>query len=438
MKRYLHLVVVSLSGCSALRPAAPIVVNRFHLEKYAEPLGDNPIQVSVTSADADSDSGGGVAITALSDRAQAAMVEQNKGKPPIKLAGKSKAAGSIDLRNGITRRLVVTVRPTGFLPSGDRIEAIRLQMWINDGENSRWKIVSWTQASDTRNTIEVGKLTGVSETKVNASTGLNLGGILPGLTVGAERSRSDTAELTVKDQDRLLAGVEQDGHAWLLARGGEQNDLSQNFSMDVVAITPAIETTGYDVVSASDLYTSPDEGLSQPQKGSDVQLHKMTVYSPVAGQLEPICGKVHLDYRLRHIDPGKGNATLPESDDDVEFLTKASDAGFLFAPPPFNPTYGIQAGERDLHYMIGKKPDRLTFASLDEATDFLNWLRVAKITQGRLDHAQIGYYLGQRWHPLAPADITSLLVLPSDGEVMAEVAAKVAKGCPAPASPPTL
>jgi hypothetical protein len=105
----------------------------------------------------------------------------------------------------------------------------------------------------------------------------------------------------------------------------------------------------------------------------------------------------------------------------------------LFAPPPFNPTYGIQAGERDLEYLMGKgTPDRLTFASLDEATDFLNWLRVAKLTQGRLDHAQIGYDVGTHWHPLTPADVSSLLVVPSNGEVLADVAAKVAQGCPKP------
>ena len=44
--------------------------------------------------------------------------------------------------------------------------------------------------------------------------------------------------------------------------------------------------------------------------------------------------------------------------------------------------------------------------------------------------------LGLHLRALAPAELTSLLVVQSNGEAMKEVALKVAKSCPPPQNPP--
>jgi hypothetical protein len=252
---------------------------------------------------------------------------------------------------------------------------------------------------------------------------------LPGLTVGAERSRSDTAELTVNDQSSFLAGVDPDGKAWLLDRGGVHDDLSHNLSIDVVANTPEIQTTGYTVVSASKLYNDSGD-VAVPVKGSAVRLEPMSVYAPVVAQSQPVCGLVTLDYRIRHI--AVGNNTIPESDDVIQTVVGYSDAGFLFSPPPYTPTFGIQARLRELQYQIGKgQADRLTFASLDDASAFREWL-IESRNDGTLQNAKLGYFVGHNWHQLTTDDLDDLLVIPSNGEAMKDVAAKSRMKCPAP------
>lgn len=422
MKRVTVASLLLLPACAALRPAPPIVENRFRSEV---PVSGSPaVFVSATTAEVEGQSGG-VPITQLSDRGQAALIEQTKGKPPVQLKpGTDKPSGAVVLRNAIKRRVIVSILPDRFLPSGDRVDAIRVRLRIPPGQAGRWRISSWSQASNGQTVIEVGKLTGVSSSKITAETGLKIADFLPDFKVGGESARSETQEMQVRDATEFDAAVDASGTAWLVETAGWRADLAHNLSMDVVATTPEISTRGVPGISTSSLAQEEGEGKGQPTSPANVRLREITIYKPLEGQVDPVCAVVTLDYRIRHIANDAGRATFSESDDDVQYVEGTNAAGFLFAPPTYAPAYVIEAAGRELHYRMGsRRPVVLHFASLEEATSFRDWLTQTSPPTGRIANATLGTIERGSFRPLRPTLIRELLVAPESGDQMRQAAA---------------
>src|SRR5206468_5755191 len=205
---------VLLTGCAALLPQPRIIEKRFGSYSIKDDSVP-PIGIAVATADTEAQSGA-ISIKELSDRGQAALIEQTKGKPPVQLKAGAKDPGATVLDNTIKRRVIVSVLPERFLPAGDRVDAIKVRLSINPDQPGGWKIASWTQASNGQIVIDVGKLTGVSSSKVSAETGLKIADILPDFKVSGENSRSLTEELAVRDTTDLDAAVDADGNASLV------------------------------------------------------------------------------------------------------------------------------------------------------------------------------------------------------------------------------
>jgi hypothetical protein len=425
MKSVAGLPFLLLCGCEALSPNRPIVENRFRTETAAGAVASQLVRVPVTTPESDSEAGG-IAITQLSDRGQAALIEQNGGKPPLQIKGPAKDAGPVAIRRSIKRRVIVSVLPTGFLPAGDRVDAIELRLELVPGQRSNWRIGSWTQASNGQTVIDVGKLTGVTTSKIGVSSGLKVADLLPDLKVESERATSDTREFQVRDATSLDAAVDEHGAAWLIENAGWRDNLAHNLSMDVVAVAPDITLEPTPAVSAGPL--ADDKGAQSP--ASKVRIRETTVYSPIEGALEPVCGIATLRYRVRHIYNPEGRATFTEADDDVQRLAGTDRAGFLFAPPPLNPTFGLKVGPRSLEYRIGKSmPVVMRFGSLEEATAFRDWLAESNPEDGKLANAVVGMRVGTSFRALTPEEIGALTVAPSNGEAMRAAAAADPSAC---------
>jgi hypothetical protein len=404
-----------LCGCTALAPSRPLVDNRFARELQPTTTAGDQIQIAVASAEAEAQPGG-IPLNQLSDRGQAALIEQTKGKPPLIVKKEAEeTAASVVLKNTITRRLIMTIRPSQFLQPGDRVDAIRVQLKIAPARAAasapQWRIISWTQAS-AETPIDVGKLTGVSSTKITASTGLNLPNLLPGLTIGGEADKSLTQEFQVRDVTRLDAAVDQWGVAWVDETAGWRVDLGHNLAaIDVVALAPS--TSPVKVVSVGPLVKDKDPGKGLPSPAKDLRIRTVDVYAPNGDPNVPICGTALLDYRIRHIVNPAAQATFSEADDDVAYVPGSSTASFIFAPPPYQATYVVAVGTEDIQYQDESGNHALLFLTLEEATAFKNWLAAIRPAGGKIGRIALGT-LRPAFDHLSGDDFNHLNVQPSN------------------------
>lgn len=399
------LALLLLGGCAALQGRQPVIENRFAtVTPSNQPADAVTISVSTSAVDPAT---GGVSLTSLSDRAQAALIEQTKGKPPATLKPAAAPAAAVTLRNSISRHLAIAIQPASFLPPGDRIDAIRIELSVHAASQDRWRISTWTQASNGQTVIDLGKLTDTSLSKATISTGLNVAKFLPNVTVGGENDQTSAREVAIKDTTDFDAAVDNDGKAWLYETAGWRQSLAHNLAVDVVLTIDRLKLRPSPLVSTSDLVINDAKRKSVPTKASQVTLKPGSLYSPIDFEGEPVCGKVTLTYRIRHIVNGAGN-TFSELDDQIEFRTGTTEAPFLLSPSPYEPGYVLGYGAHTLSYRIGAgAPVSLVFATLEEATDFRNWLLQATPAGGRLANATIGFDI-QGVRPLTAAQYAQL------------------------------
>ena len=385
------------SGCAALTVPAPIIENRFRAELPAQP--DNPQHVTIDVATGPTpDTAAGVPITQLSDRGQAALIEQTKGKPPVAIKQSVPANEiAIAVHDRISRHMVVSIRPATFLSPGDRIDAIKVRLEIGPGQAGGWQITSWTQASNGETTIDVGKATDVNSSKLTATTGTGAISALPNASIGGEVARGDTREANIKDATDFDAAVDGQGHAWLDETAGWRIGLSHNLSMDAEATAaPPLQRWSVDSTSSLTRDDPKHPGMVIPQSPDQVRLNPIDLFVPQA-EGQPLCGRATLEYRIRHIANEAGRATFSESDDIVQPLEGEADTSFLFAPAPLTtiPKYGINIYNKELSYkQPGNSPRAITFTDLAAATAFKDWLVQVKLRDGRLANARLGIASG--------------------------------------------
>jgi hypothetical protein len=437
MRRLALATPLLLTGCAALLPSPPLIEKRFGSYSAAN-VTVPAIGIAIATADTDAQSGA-ISIKELSDRGQAALIEHSKDKVPIQLKGGPKDQGATVFQNTIKRRMIVSILPDRFLDAGDRVDAIRVSLSINPRQPGGWKIAGWTQASNGQTTIDVGKLTGVSSSKVSAETGLKIADVLPDFKISGENSRTRTEEVEIKDTTDLDAAVGADGVASLFETAGWRQSLAHNLTMDVIAVAPTLSSNGVRVVNASSLVQEEGASKGEPALADKVRLSEVVIYMPLAGQTQAICGKATLTYRIRHVYNTKARATFSESDDAVQFIEGERSAPFLFSPPPLNALYTIWAGNRELEYVFGKKTEKeigksqpagLRFASVDDATAFNEWLKERRPASGQLGNAVIGVEDHGKFRKLTDGEMDNLLVGPENGALIREAQAFDPAACP--------
>jgi hypothetical protein len=244
-------VLLLLSSCAALGGDRPQIEKRFASQLNADDAAAT-IALAVTSTEA-FDGEDGIPITALGDQAQAALIEQTKGKPPLTLRSEGGGGGATLIRNSMARRLVVSILPEAFLAPGDRIDAIRVALRVAPAQADHWRITSWSQATNGTKVIDVGTLTSTSSSKVSASTGVALGALLPSASIGGETSQSDTRAVDIKDTTDFDAAVDASGRAWLYESAGWRQSLAHNLSVDTMISAPREKLSPVPVVSFSAL-----------------------------------------------------------------------------------------------------------------------------------------------------------------------------------------
>lgn len=395
----LALALALLSGCAALTGQKPVIENRFApTNTISMPIPQVKIRVSSSEV---ANAGGGISLTALSDRGQAAMVEQTKGKPPTTIKGGGGSRSVVTTRDTISRHLVIAIQSGSFLPPGDRVDAIRISLSVHPSQADRWAISAWTQASNGEKVIELGKLTDTASSKVSAETGLNIAKFLVDAKVSGESSQSSVREVQLKDVTEFDAAVDQDGVAWLTETAGWRQNLGHNLAVDVVLGTEKLELDPSGTVVFSDLETKAADGSSKPAEAKDVSLLPGVVYAPIKFEREPVCGIATLDYRIRHVI--EGASTFSESDDKIEFKNGSDKAAFLISPAPWIPYYVLRSAGRPMSYKRGMAPPAsLVFESLDDATAFRDWLRLKAPAGGALGNAAIGFTVAGKYR--APTD----------------------------------
>ena len=424
------MAATTLGGCQLFQPK-PIVENR-HKSVLPSSAQVFPVQIAVSSTAAKSGDGGGVSIKELSDRGQAALITEKKGDPPVTLKDADEGGDSrVEVSGTVKRRIVVAVRPDGFLPPGDRVDALSIGIAVAPAQAGQWKIASWTQASNGSTTIEIGKVSQTSEQKFTAETGLKVTKVLPDATVGFEASRSNTQEATLKDSTSFNAAVDEKGRAWLDEVGGWRENLAHNLEIDVVVSADQEYLDPLPFVSFSKLR---DKDEKAPGKVAFVDptavvLSETSSFGPRA-PTQVICGVADLTYRVRHITNPEGAATFSESDDIVALMQGKSSANFLLAPPPLQPAYGLRTGAFVVSYQVkADTPVGLRLRSLKEALALGDWLYAKNPRDGKIANATIGVVVGGKIRALTKQEAGQLLAgLLNEGAVK-ESRANLLKGC---------
>lgn len=405
-----------LAGCALIHPPA-VIEKRFAAVVPADETAPL-VQIAATSAPAEH-GGSGVRLTELGDRAQAALIAATAGHPPAEIDAPNDGGGDPDvgIADTIERRIVVAVRPAEFLAPGDRVDAIRVRIEVAPAQQRDWRITGWSQASNGETTVDLGRLTDSTSSKLTASTGVALGPSLPGAAVGGELDRSATRETVINDATAFDAAVDASGNAWLDETAGWRVSLAHNLAISMTIAAPGSRLRPRKLVAATALMRDDPnaKGLSSPVPAAQVQLRETTVYAHLADD-RPVCGHAELTYRVRHIVNARARSTFSESDDKIAFLKGTSEATFLLAPAPYKPPYALVTGSYRLAYaMAPAEPAGLLFASLEEATAFRNWYVRTLPAGGRLNNAAVGVAIpGHRVRPLTRAEAGTLVPTVAD------------------------
>lgn len=397
------LASVALAGCSLLNPPA-VVEKRFAKASYA---ADPTPQV-------------GIAVST-------APAEAKEG------AGDS-GAGRVVVHKEISRGVVIAIRPKSFAAPGDRVEAARISIQVAPGQKADWKITSWTQATNGSTSIEVGKLTQETSSKFTAETGLKVSPALPDAKVGFEANRSKTQEADIKDVTTLSAAVDENGVAWLDETAGWRDNLATNLAISVVISANPTATGDSEFVALSGL-TKDGAGASKKTQfapAAEVRLLQTDTFATTA-PTKPVCGLATLEYERRHV--AKGADTFSESDDEVVFNSGKDAVTFVLAPPPFEPGYGLQLRDLNVHYQIGgRKPAVVRFATLAEALAFRDWLYAVKPVRGEIGAGGYAFKVGVLndnlvLRALTDTDLSQLFAGLLDVEMLRQSQINLAAGC---------
>ncbi len=412
-------IAVALSllaaGCALSEPVE-VIENRYKTLKTApEGVKADELVLSVISS-ASSTKKSGIKLTELSDRAQAALVAETKGNPPLELQAAKDGGGEVVDASTVSRKVEFSLRPKDFLQPGDRIDAVRIQIQVAPEQSTDWRISGWNQAANADSVIEIGKLTDTSASKISASTGLDIAKFLVDASVSAESSRTRVREMQIKDVGELNAAVDGTGAAWLDETAAWRVNLARNRSsidLTIAALPGNIGQTGYH--SASKLWGEPQDGLAPPVAPSKVEIRWTTQIVPKR-PLKPICGIATFIYRQRkisHVDA----ATFSESDDNVS-LVKGGDGTqirFLLSPAPYQPLYSLAVGNHRLLFTpTGTNAVQLQFASLEQASAFRTWLLRALPKGGPIGNGVIGLQDNNlKSRPLTADDLAALALVPA-------------------------
>lgn len=436
---------LALQGCMDLGHR-PVVENRYKSATFTPVAGEEDrasFAISVATAVTPA-KGSAMAFTSLSDRAQAAYIAELKGKPPpVEIKGDEAAkAARVTFQSTLKRRFVISVRPiAAFLPPGDRLESVSIWLRVAEPHTDFWTISGWSQASNASETIELGSIQRTEGSKLTVGGGLEAtSGSIGATTIGLERSTQNQETGKVVDETKLSAGV-KDGLAWLTQRGGARRDLTGNYEIDT---TLSVVDENYYPVPATKASALVTDDPKAPSKLKDVPASQvdLTLYTTYSAKVpdRPVCGKATLLYRVRQITSGA--PTLSESDDVIDFRSGTAEADFIIAPPTVLPRYGLSSQGEFMVYRFRGAPQTLTFASLEEAEAFADWLSRNNPANGKLHNTDIGLSLltrqGAGLRPLTKAEALGVKAELTNPDQIAESQAQLAKGCvaePAPASP---
>lgn len=395
-----------LSGCGALTGGRPVIEQRFASYTYADDT-NHSVGIRVSSSEVEKPASG-ISLAALGDHAQAAMVEQFKGKPPVLIKGPKDPAPIVTARDTISRHLVVAVQPTTFLAPGDRVDAVQISLKVTPDEPRRWWITSWTRATNGKSLIDLGKLTDTTSSKIGFETGLKVAGFLPDAKLTAENGQATAREVQMRDATEFDAAVDGGGRAWLTETAGWRESSAHNFAVDVVLTTEARNLFPSPTVSFGDL-ESEVGGRMVPAEAKMVLLRPGVVYAPIEFQRDPVCGVAEITYRIRHVV--SGYSTFSEADDVVEFSTGTDHSTFLISPAPIARYYVLNTVDgRSMSYQMkgAASPSLMMFETLEEATTFRNWLRMRAPSTGELANAAVGFSRSGTLHPAAPQQYATL------------------------------
>ncbi|BEV12093.1 hypothetical protein ATDW_25890 [Asticcacaulis sp. DW145] len=412
---------VCLSGCVGWGEK-PVVMKRYNAVSNDSPEDYPTIEVSGVAREQAGKSAKKIALVELSDRGQAALIKESKGKPPAFIS-EDKGAGSLmDVQNAFDRSITISVAPANPLPPGDRISSLQLTVQ----PVGPWKFLSWDRAANEEKTITVGTVSVSDTNKVSASTSFISNDLIEP-QLGVERGQSITQGQTVIDESRIAAHINAAGGAVIYQKAGWMKDLIGNITIDakIGMAPPAMDLISDTFALFSGMNSKSEDG--KPGAARDVAFSEKVVFRPKDNE-NPVCGEIKVTYTVRHILGGQD--TFTEADDTVNFLAVNDVVApkFVLIEPLVQPIYLLTLNGTAMHFQMGSRIGVIQFQRLDDAMKFRNWLEASDIKRGQLKNVRLGWAL-DTFRPLNRQDLNALTVTLMNRTQMETAARNLVSGC---------
>ncbi len=415
-----------VAGCAS---GPPLVKDRYAEAEYRAPTGPSPVRVSAVALERPAEAGG-VALTALSAEAQAEMVKAHAGKPPLRLKSAS-SQPLIEPFTPIERRVVIALRRTDFARPGERLSAVRLEI----APRGPWRIVSWNRLATDLGTVTVGTVEQTDETKLTASTGLNIGGPLSDTSVDVEQSRKLVETMGVTDDIVQTASITPEGSAWIDIRGAWGKDLALNIVLDLDIGLPPDQQVEDAVFDFGALFAD-----GEPVAGKTVKVGTRWVARPKdQASTVPVHADIFFEGQQRQIVAGE--RTFTEADDKVAFVVVRDCTALVLAPPQAQESWGLGFGQLQLVYRPkdATLTDIVRLAGWPEALELARWLRQSGPKAAQLHRATLELRdpddAPGKSRPITDADIARLQPMDLAAEQTAQTVKAATgvelKNCPA-------
>jgi len=298
------------------------------------------------------------------------------------------------------RTLIVTVRKEPPFNPADRLEATDVTIDAPTARFDNWDTIATAYTTISAGTVQLTQARGLTQS-------LTLGAPAPPAfpfsasgTFGGSQTDTRVENLTASQQaETLTATIGCQRHCLQIRRqGGYGVDLTGNtvIKVDMTLCDTNDESSDdcnepdHQTVFAVDSYKKGDAWLSPDKISLTLKRyavpHRNYAGGPYAGKEIARVGipaNVSLRYTIRHVDGG--GSTYEEKDDDVSEITQSThvaQTSLITGRETITPLYALHvlSGD-DSGYMLMLEPDggdraSACFASYEEASDFLAYLRI--------------------------------------------------------------
>jgi hypothetical protein len=350
-------------------------------------------------------------VLQLSDEGQAALIKAMANSATkedmierlfeSQKSNKAGDGGVID-RRSFKAFIVFSSRYNPWKPGlADRISSLEI---VLSGLPNQLRFTNWDRIKTDYTTVTLGTQSLEKTAGLSANLSPTFSSFVVGNgSAGANISNKLNENVTLTEQHIILSGVLKDNELALMEEGVAGFDLIGNITCDVDFEFKPDNCDHLHVISFGHLWEDAEGRPLEPDKlkidWKTLWVPRKDVVNKLSSELKNGTKDIGLylagTYQLRHVIPGKGDKTFNESDDDIEYfhgkILPAQNSVKLLRAEELSrlrTVYAITVAQNgggvnhltitNVSAAVKSAPARrMDFATFEEASDFINWLKLS-------------------------------------------------------------